>query len=249
MRYLLPLVSLCFCLNATAQTTYRAYFIKGQAEHFVYSNKIWKPLDKGSTLKLADSLRVYNDDSVKIVDSGTGVVYVCPKGCASIKEIIDLKNGKNNSTIRAVNKELLAESKRKGNPERIVVYGGTSRGDEKIGDSYESSLARTLKDGSFKYLSVNIKTEDGVSYLSLRNDSGTSLVVNIVAISRDIVAAKVVLPSSEDGGLYVLPGETDLDFVEVFPSDIAMYLAFPVTQAFDARAFARNVEKEFSVNQ
>lgn len=238
-RFLTFLAAIMLTGSLLAQNNYSVIKIEKTAQRYQSGEGKWVPLRKYAELKLRDRVKVASGGRVLIVEGASGVVLE-GRGEFELKELVE-RQQKERGLIKTVSQQLVDDAKNKRKGERQVVYGASSRGENDGNESYEKELARAIRAGEFAFLEVekDAKDRDGLCPLIVHNGSGEVLCVNIVALSPDGRSARVLLPSGNDGGLFMAEGETRLESLVVSPDKQLRYVAFPVEGAFDGRALAR----------
>lgn len=248
MKTVTLILLLFISIHSSAQNTYRVFKVNGRADHFSYSTKSWNTLKKNTVLKLADSVTIQKKSSATIVESTTGLIFDCPEGSYLVKDIVDANRQRSKSVLLSVNRQIASEVRNnRDGRSKPNVYGATNRGDSE-GESYERALSKDIAKGLYTHFRVETSKAEkrNCFHLSVINDSSSTAVINIIAIAKARSQAKVLLSSDDIGGVAVIPGRNQLDWLIVLESPELEYIAFPVSGAFDAGALSRYVIEELT---
>lgn len=233
MKRILLLILMIIPLHIDAGNIYTIFRLTGQVKRSPLSSQEWKDAVRRDTVKLSDRVSIPEGGEIRILESGTGVIYSCSQtGETDVKHIIDISKESFSGTLGAVAGELLSEAVSKVSDKKSSrVHGATSRGKSNDKQSYEKRLAKEIIKG-YSNLKLDLVPED--DHYKFRIYSRKPAKVCIVCFLPGSVL--LCIPAT---GMIIPKGETILPFPEVVPEQDAIYHVFPFNEMFDEAELCR----------
>ena len=225
-------------LFAYAGNTYTIFRVVGEVKRCPLTSQEWIYAVRRDTVKLSDRIYIPEGGEIRILSSENGIIYSCSDaGQFDVKQIIEKSKESISTVLGAVTGELLTESvSRTAAGKTSRVHGATSRGRDKIDNSYERKLAGKILKGE-KHLLVELE-ESEESY-KFKISSRRNCKVCVICLLPGSVS--LCLPAS---GVQIGKGETVLDLPEIVPSQESCYRVFRVKRLFDDAELCRILTKE-----
>lgn len=230
-RIISPLLAILFCLNLFAGNNLTVFRAQGDIHRKRISETTWMPVRQRDTIKLSDKIRIPATGSIRILESGTGIIHTfSEEGVFTVKEIITRSREATKGLLGAVSGELAQELRNKASSGgSYKSHGATSRGDKEEDDKVLEALYRSIISGD-KDLTVSLVPEGDTFRFRINNRDGAAL-VSVLCI-RPGEAAFSLPPE----GILVGTGNTLLQTPEVFPSADARYAVFRVNEPYESGA-------------